>query len=66
MSLEKSIGRPPDDIKSLVSHQRKISNHSSTFNIFNDGHYSKVLNSHEDNNHYTQGNNHLQSCPIVT
>ena len=55
-----------DNIKLPTSYQRKINNSSSTFNIFNDNHYLKALNSHQDNGHYTQGNNHLQLCVIAT
>ena len=55
-----------DDIKSPVSLQRKISNISCTFSIFNDDHYLKALNYHPDNGRCTQGNNHLQLCTIAT
>ena len=55
-----------DDIKSLVSHQRKISNISCTFSIFNDDHYLKALNYHPDYGCCTRGNNHLQLYTTAT
>ena len=55
-----------DDIKSPVSLQRKISNISCTFSIFNDDHYLKALNYHLDNGLCTRGNNHLQLSTIAT
>ena len=38
---------------------------SSTFKIFKDDHYSKALNSHQDNGRYTRDNNHFQLCTIA-
>ena len=55
-----------DDIKSPVSLQRKISNISCSFSIFNDDHYLKALNYHPDNGRCTRGNDHLQLCTIAT
>ena len=36
-----------DDLVSLVDHQRKRCNHSSTFNTLNNDHYLLTLNSHQ-------------------
>ena len=51
-----------DDLASLVGHQRKRYNHSSTFNALNHDNYSPAINSHQDYNHYTLESNHLKLC----
>ena len=51
-----------DDLASLVGHQRKRYNHSSTFNALNHDNYSPALNFHQDYNRYTSENNHLKLC----
>ena len=55
-----------DDIKSPVSHQRKISNVSCTFSIFNDDHYLKALNYHLEYGRCTRDNNYLQLYTTAT